>query len=117
MILCPVGPGVAPKHETAKWWGYTSLWNLLNYPAMVMPVGVVGEGGEGEGKWVFGEGEEGKYEGRNERDKENWSLWERYGVEGYKDAPTSLQVVGSRFHEEELFDAIDIIVKEAGIAA
>lgn len=37
-ILCPVGPGLAPKHQTAKYWGYTSQWNLLDYPAMVFPV-------------------------------------------------------------------------------
>jgi amidase len=38
-ILCPAGPGVAPKHNTAKYWGYTSQWNLLDYPAVVFPVG------------------------------------------------------------------------------
>jgi amidase len=38
VILCPVGPGVAPKHNTARYWGYTSQWNLLDYPAVVFPV-------------------------------------------------------------------------------
>ena len=38
VILCPVGPGVAPAHGTAKYWGYTSQWNLLDYPAVVFPV-------------------------------------------------------------------------------
>jgi len=38
VILCPVGPGVAPIHNTAKYWYYTSQWNLLNYPAVVFPV-------------------------------------------------------------------------------
>ena len=38
-ILCPVGRGVAPKHDTAKYWGYTSQWNLLDYPAVTFPVG------------------------------------------------------------------------------
>ena len=41
VILCPVGPGVAPAHETAKYWGYTSQWNLLDYPAVVFPVSKV----------------------------------------------------------------------------
>lgn len=26
-ILCPAGPGVAPKLETARYWGYTSQVN------------------------------------------------------------------------------------------
>ena len=38
VILCPAGPGVAPMHGTAKYWGYTSQWNLLDYPAVVFPV-------------------------------------------------------------------------------
>jgi len=41
VILCPVGPGVAPKHDTAKYWGYTSQWNLLDYPAVAFPVSKV----------------------------------------------------------------------------
>src|SRR5204862_2728546 len=40
-ILCPAGPGVAPLHNTAKYWGYTSQWNLLDYPALVFPVSKV----------------------------------------------------------------------------
>lgn len=38
VILCPVGPGAAPPLETAKYWSYTSQWNLLDYPAAVFPV-------------------------------------------------------------------------------
>jgi amidase len=39
-ILCPAGPGLAPAHETARYWGYTSQWNLLDYPAIVFPVSI-----------------------------------------------------------------------------
>ena len=90
VILCPAGPGAAPKLGTAKWWGYTSQWNLLDYPAVVFPVDRV----DVEQDAATGVGE--KYEGRNERDKENWDLWQEYGAEGYKDAPVSLQLVGRR---------------------
>ena len=41
VILCPVGPGVAPRHNTSKYWSYTSQWNLLDYPAVVFPVSKV----------------------------------------------------------------------------
>ncbi|CAF3911622.1 unnamed protein product, partial [Rotaria sp. Silwood1] len=40
-LLAPVGPSAAPQHGTAKWWGYTSIWNLLDYPAAVFPVTTV----------------------------------------------------------------------------
>lgn len=38
VILCPVGPGAAPPLNHARYWGYTSQWNLLDYPALVFPV-------------------------------------------------------------------------------
>lgn len=38
VILCPVGPGAAPPVDNAKYWGYTSQWNLLDYPSLVFPV-------------------------------------------------------------------------------
>ena len=47
VILCPVGPGVAPMHNSAKYWGYTSLWNLLDYPAVSFPVGKVDKAKDG----------------------------------------------------------------------
>jgi amidase len=38
VILCPTGPGAAPPLNCARYWGYTSQWNLLDYPALVFPV-------------------------------------------------------------------------------
>jgi amidase len=38
VILCPVGPGVAPPLNQARYWGYTAQWNILDYPALVFPV-------------------------------------------------------------------------------
>lgn len=39
VVLAPVGPTPAPKHGTAKYWNYTSYWNLADYPAVVFPTG------------------------------------------------------------------------------
>lgn len=87
VILSPVGPGSAPKLDTSKWWGYTSQWNLLDYPALVFPVDKVD---------VEKDSGEETYTPRNDKDKYNWDLWEQYGAEGYKDAPISLQLIGRR---------------------
>ena len=40
VVLCPVGPGCAPPLNSARYWGYTSQWNLLDYPAAVFPTGL-----------------------------------------------------------------------------
>jgi len=87
VILSPVGPGAAPKLGTSKWWGYTSQWNLLDYPALVFPVDQVS---------LDKDSERVDYEPRNERDQFNWDLWGKHGAEGYKDAPLSLQLIGRR---------------------
>lgn len=39
VILCPAGPGAAPPLDCARYWAYTSHWNLLDYSAMTFPVG------------------------------------------------------------------------------
>ncbi|KAI9698344.1 MAG: hypothetical protein M1820_007506 [Bogoriella megaspora] len=40
VLLCPVAPWIASRHGTAKYWSYTSTWNLLDWPALVAPVSV-----------------------------------------------------------------------------
>ncbi|KAI1121355.1 amidase signature enzyme [Nemania abortiva] len=41
VILCPPNFGAATPHDQSRYWGYTSNWNLLDYPAAVFPVTVV----------------------------------------------------------------------------
>lgn len=41
VILCPVSPGASSPLDTAKYWCYTSQWNLLDYPTLVFPVSKV----------------------------------------------------------------------------
>ena len=41
VILCPASPGAAPPLDSSHYWGYTSQWNLLDYPALVFPVTTV----------------------------------------------------------------------------
>lgn len=40
-VLCPASPGAAPPHGYARYWGYTAVWDLLEYPSMVFPVTAV----------------------------------------------------------------------------
>ncbi|KAI0348296.1 amidase [Trametopsis cervina] len=38
-ILSPVAPTLAPPHDTTRWWGYTSYWNLMDFSTAVFPAG------------------------------------------------------------------------------
>ncbi|KAK7926678.1 hypothetical protein PG985_003676 [Apiospora marii] len=108
VILCPAGPSVAPKLDSARYWGYTSQWNLLDYPAVAFPVKdhvSVDRDGTGEAT----------YAPRNDADEYNWSQWKEHGAEGYKGAPISLQLVGRRYNDEKVLAALEVILKEAGL--
>ncbi|KAK6347312.1 hypothetical protein TWF696_007383 [Orbilia brochopaga] len=103
VLLCPVGPGVAPRLGTAKYWGYTALWNLLDYPAAVFPVGVVGE--QDWGSWTH-------KDPLSDTDRENIKLWD---PECYIGAPVGLQLVGRRFDDEKVLEALNIIQGRIGL--
>ena len=66
VILCPVGPGAAPPLNHARYWGYTSQWNLLDYPALVFPVTKVDQEKDKA---------EGDYKPMNDQDEFNHKLY------------------------------------------
>jgi hypothetical protein len=47
-LLCPAGPTPGTLHGTAKYWAYTSLFNLNDWPAAVFPTGLFVGGGADE---------------------------------------------------------------------
>ena len=102
-LLCPVGPGVAPKHNTAKYWSYTSQWNLLDYPGLVFPVCRVDKG---QDNWS------GKEQPLGELDEDNRKLWD---PEEFHGAPVGLQLVGRRFEDEKIVGILEHITDKIGL--
>jgi amidase len=112
-ILCPVGPGVAPKHDTAKYWGYTSQWNMLDYPAVVFPVGYVDKNRDGMPNQL---------QPLSGKDEENWALCKSFcqieldlltgvdDVDEFHGLPISLQLVGRRFEDEKVLAILGYIL-------
>lgn len=72
-IICPVAPGVATRPGTARYWTYTAVWNLLDYPAMAFPSGVLVDR-ERDVRWREVPFMSGK-------DEENWELCELMPLE------------------------------------
>ncbi|OQO08622.1 hypothetical protein B0A48_06492 [Cryoendolithus antarcticus] len=125
VILCPVGPGCAPPLNCARYWNYTSQWNLLDYPAVVFPTGLYCGAEDKVDK---------TYKPMNEKDEYNHELCEYHIVvyvvydylgrdrtdgnptdkpETYTDAPISLQLVGRRYEDEKLIEALEMIMAAA----
>ncbi|TVY81376.1 putative amidase, partial [Lachnellula suecica] len=101
-ILCPTGPGAAPPHENAKYWNYTSQWNLLEYPGAVFPVTFVDQKLDVK---------DASYVPKNEQDKFNYEL---YDPAKYTDAPIGLQIVTRRFEDEKCLKVLEVVEKAMG---
>lgn len=43
VLLMPPFPGTACPHDTARYWGYTAVYNHLDYPGIVFPTGLVAD--------------------------------------------------------------------------
>ena len=92
VILCPAGPGAAPPLNHAKYWAYTSQWNILDYPSLVFPVTRVS---------LLSDPLSERREFLSEKDAENFELW-KSEPEKYRGAPVSLQLVGRRYEDEKV---------------
>ncbi|KAK7468691.1 hypothetical protein VKT23_003194 [Stygiomarasmius scandens] len=96
-VLCPPLPGPAQALQTTKYWGYTSAWNLVDYPATVFPTGLRAD----------------PVLDPKDGPREPWSKHDAYTTacyepEIFKNAPLSLQIVARRNVDE----AALIVLKE-----
>lgn len=103
VILCPVAPSVAAGHDEARHWAYSAVWNALDLPGVVMPVRRVEEGCTYEAVGLE------RLELMSEMDEYYAELWKQGGAEKYRDAPTSVQLVGERLQEERLLAVAEVV--------
>ncbi|KAH8654967.1 amidase signature domain-containing protein [Tricladium varicosporioides] len=97
VILCPAGPLPAPPHNTSRYWGYTSIWNLLDYPAIVFPVTKVDP--ELDVKDL-------NYVPKNDIDC--W-YYNNYNAEQQRNVPVALQIVAKKMEDEKTVQSLKII--------
>ncbi|KAK8123297.1 hypothetical protein PG999_003215 [Apiospora kogelbergensis] len=102
VILCPPSFGAAIPHGQSRYWGYTSHWNLLDYPAAVFPVTKVDPSLDAKDT---------AYVPRNSQDK---FVHDMYSPERFINAPVSLQVVGRRQEDEKVLAALAEIERAMG---
>jgi amidase len=97
IVIGPAYVGPACAHETAFYWTYTSLYNLVDYPGVVVPTPLRAEAGEQYDK---------DYTPLSEECKHVKELWE---ASSFENAPIDLQIVGRRYHDNELFGALEAL--------
>ncbi|KAF2211253.1 hypothetical protein CERZMDRAFT_85443 [Cercospora zeae-maydis SCOH1-5] len=98
-ILIPGAPTTATPHDT---WGpisYTALWNLLDYPAVILPTGRVASTDAADDLSNAKHGE---------ADERNYKIYT--GPEDFEGAPLVVQLVGMQQEDQRLLrlaDAVD----------
>ena len=95
-------PHPAVRHRACKWVGYTKVWNLLDYTALVVPAGHVDKNLDPAINDPVVSG----YTPRNELDRWNWELYDSEIAHGM---PIGVQVVGRRLEEEKVLGAGRVI--------
>lgn len=94
VIITPPMPHTAVPHGSCRWVGYTKVWNVLDYPALVIPAGKV-EDEDVRAPWCV--------ELRGPMDGWNRSLWEDNKEEmASLGLSVGIQIVGRRFEEEKV---------------
>jgi Asp-tRNA(Asn)/Glu-tRNA(Gln) amidotransferase A subunit family amidase len=98
VVLCPPFPGTASQHDTAKYWGYTAIWNLLDYPGTAFPSGLVADPAID----IYRE----LPSPMSAADEYNLSL---YDATKFKGAPVSLQIVSRIFNDGLVLAAQEVV--------
>lgn len=94
VLLVPAMPHTALPHRGCRWVGYTKMFNILDYPALVFPAGQVSK--------EIDSNLPREYIPRNAADAWNW---ERYDPETMDGHNIGLQIVGRRYEEEKVLGA------------
>jgi amidase len=90
-------------HDTAFYWTYTSLYNLVDYPGVAVPTPLRVEAGE---QYDHG------HTPLSAACEDVKRLWESGDFDG---APLALQVVARKYHDSELFGALAVVKDILGL--
>ncbi|KAJ7457387.1 amidase signature domain-containing protein [Mycena latifolia] len=101
VVLCPAGAGPPPALGTCKYWGYTNVWNFVDYPAAVFPTGL-----HADPAVDVADSAQRAY--MSDADAENCAA---YVPETFTGAPLCLQLVSRRFQDEIVMKALEEISK------
>ncbi|KAJ6621105.1 general amidase [Mycena sp. CBHHK59/15] len=97
-IICPMAAYTAPPHGLNNSAQYTMSWNLLDYPALVIPVSKVDQALDV------------KQPAHTFLSTEDRVNYERYdGPLTYENAPISIQVVGRTMEEEAVIAMAEVV--------
>ncbi|KAE8168326.1 amidase [Aspergillus tamarii] len=108
-LICPAAPSVGAPHDYNAYWGYTSMFNFLDYPSTILPLDNFKVDPQIDRL-------DPAYQPLNSNpyDKAYQAM---YDAELFANQPSTIQIVGRPFDDEELIEVtaeIDSIFKATG---
>ncbi|EED17438.1 amidase, putative [Talaromyces stipitatus ATCC 10500] len=101
-LICPCAPSAGFPHDFPIWWGYFSIWNLLDYPSTILPLK----------KFKIDTTKDIKDSNyvpkENVFDRMNWEI---YDPQLWSNQPVSIQIVRPPFTDEELIEVTSEVDK------
>ncbi|CAE6478951.1 unnamed protein product, partial [Rhizoctonia solani] len=101
-VLSPVAPTLASPHDTTRWTGYATYWNLLDCPAAAFPSGKPFNAEQ----WKSSGPHPPLGKSRNSMEEFIAGQW---NPDTYDGAPVGLQLVGKRWQDERLIAHLKIV--------
>lgn len=103
IVLMPPMPHTAVPHRSCRWVGYTKIWNVLDYTALVVPAGKI-TSVDKDAPW--------DHAPRNELDEWNAALWAKEKEKMVElGLPVGVQIIGRKLEEEKVL-AIGAVIDE-----
>ncbi|KAI3320987.1 amidase [Xylariaceae sp. AK1471] len=101
VVIMPPMPHTSVPHGSCRWVGYTKVWNVLDYPAIVIPGGTVCDRDICD-TWSF--------EPHSVLDEWNKDLWENNKeFMASLRLPVGIQIIGRRYDEEKVLAAAKVL--------
>ncbi|CAK7231353.1 hypothetical protein SBRCBS47491_007902 [Sporothrix bragantina] len=100
-LLSPCAPSAGFPHEFPVWWGYFSMWNILDYPSTILPLRDFRVDSSKDPKDV-------DYTPRTNSpfDKMNHDL---YDPDLWKNQPVCVQIVKQPYQDEDLLEVTEVV--------
>ncbi|KAL1901092.1 hypothetical protein Sste5346_002159 [Sporothrix stenoceras] len=100
-LLSPCAPSAGFPHEFPVWWGYFSMWNILDYPSTILPLNKFKIDPLTDPKDV-------RYTPRTNTpfDKMNHDI---YDPDLWKNQPVCVQIVKQPYQDEDLLSVTEVV--------